>query len=802
MTRLSLKSLAARPLRTALTTLAIVLGVALVVGSLTLTDTQRKAADSLSAASYDGTDAVVSAKTAFRIDLSEDWSAEKPTIAASTLAKVRAVPEVGAAVGDVTDFNAKPIDKDGKPVGDGPWFGVGYEAGAPGAEQTSPFRLADGRWATAPGEVVLDQKTAEDEGWAIGDRVKITGANETVAHEVVGVGRFGEVKSLGTATFAVFDLQAAQSFFDKKGALDSILVAGRDGTSPQQVREALRRDLGSTATVQTAAEHDRFTLDGLEQFISIIRIVLLVFGGVAILVGALTIVNSLTITLAQRTREFGLLRLIGADRSQVLRAVVGEALVIGLVGSALGLAAGYGIALGLQSLFVSMGMELPEAGTVFATQTALIGMLVGTGITLLAGLLPAWRATRVAPVTALREADVAASTKTRFGRIVAPVVGLVARPSQKVGGVAGVLARRNAMRNPTRTFATAAALTIGVALVTLIAVMAAGLKDSMEGSLDRRVAATHVLTAEDDWSATPPAVADKLRAAQGVDGVTTVRQDVGSAFGDNERVNALDGEQITFEYASGSAAATELGRDGAIVDESWAKENGLTLGERFTLTAPKGDELSLTVKAIETSAFLGDGLDLGPITIGRQAYDGAFGNADSYVAVVDAPGVDAAALERTLAAFPDAKVVDKAAFIDTRMADIDMLMGLFAVLLALAVIVSLFGIVNALVLATFERRRELGMLAAIGMTRRQIRRMVRHESIVTALLGAASGVVVGLGLGALVAQMLAEEGLTFVVPGGTLIAIAIVAIVAGVLAAALPARRAARLSPLSALAYE
>jgi putative ABC transport system permease protein len=802
MTRLSLKSMAARPLRTALTTLAIVLGVALVVGSLTLTDTQRKAADSLSAASYDGTDAVVSAKTAFNIDLSDDWSAQKPTIAQAMIEKVRSVPEVGVAVGDVTDFNAKYIDRQGKPIGDGPWFGVGYDARTPGADRTAPFRLSEGRWATGPGQVVIDEKTSEDEGYGLGDRVRINGAAKTESYEVVGVARFGSVKSLGTATFAVLDLETAQKAFGKRDGVDSILVAGREGTTPGQVRAALSRELGSSATVQTAAEHDRFTFDGLEMFISIIRTVLLVFGGVAILVGALTIVNSLSITLVQRTQEIGLLRLIGAGRGQVLTAVALEALVIGLVGSVVGLGVGYLIALGLQGLFVSMGLDLPDAGTVFSAGTVVAGLLVGTIVTVLAGVVPAVRATRIAPVAAMRDADPAAAQRKLLGRVISPVVGLIGRPAERVGGVAGVLARRNAMRNPTRTLATAAALTVGVALVTLVAVMAAGLKDTMEGSLDRRVAATHVVTAEDDWSPTTPEVASTLRSADGVEGVTTIRQDVGSAFGDNERVNAVDGTHVKFDYAAGSAAADRLGRDGAIVDESWAKEHGLSVGERFELTSPSGERRSLTVRAIETSAILGDGLDLGPITIGRAAYDGAFENSDSYLAVVSAPGASAATLERALSAHPDAKVVDKEEFIDTRMADIDMLMGIFAVLLALAVIVSLFGIVNALVLATFERRRELGMLSAIGMTRRQVRRMVRHESIVTALLGAATGVVAGLGLGWGVAQLLGEEGLTFVVPAGTLVVIAVVAVVAGVLAAILPARRASRLSPLTALAYE
>jgi putative ABC transport system permease protein len=801
MTRITLRSLAARPLRTALTTLAIVLGVALVAGSLTLTDTQRKAADSLSASSYDGTEAVVSARTAFDIDLSEDWSAQRPTVDAALLDKVRAVPQVRAAVGDVTDMEAKIIGKDGKPLGQGPYFGVGLDAGAPGAEATTPFRLDDGRWAAGPGEVVIDKKTADDEGYRIGDRIQVSGRGEARTFTLTGIAMFGEVESTGVATTAVFDLEVAQDLFAKGGGYDAILVDGREGVPAADVRSALSSALGTTASVQSAAEHDRFTFDGLGNFISIIRIVLLAFGGVAILVGALTIVNSLSITLAQRTRELGLLRLVGASRRQVLGAVLGEALLMGIGGSIAGLAVGYLLAQGLQSLFAGMGLDLPQAGTVFGTGTIVAGLLVGTLITLVAGLVPAVRATRVAPVVALREAGEGSRKVGLVGRLIRPVVSLLGRPAEKVGGVAGSLARRNALRRPGRTAATAGALTVGVALVTVVAILAAGLRDTTTSSLEERVQASHVVVGADGWSPTDQKAADALGRVPGVEGVTTVRNDVGSAFGDNERVNAIEGRQVTFEYATAPVAAADLGRDGAIVDAGLAKERGLTVGESFQLTSPKGERMNLVVRAIETSPVM-DGLDLGPITIGREAFDRAFESERSVLTAVAAADASTKDLQRAMAAFPDAELQTREAFVDKRLEGIDTLMAIFVVLLALAVIVSLFGIVNALVLATFERRRELGMLAAVGMSRRQVRRMIRHESIVTALLGASTGVVAGLGLGALVTQLLSDEGLTFAVPAGQLVVLAVVAVIAGILAAVVPARRAAKLSPLTALAYE
>jgi putative ABC transport system permease protein len=802
MLRLTLKGLAARPLRTALTTLAIVLGVALVSGALTLTDTQRKGADALSSASYDGTDAVVSAKTAFAVDSADDWAIQKPAIPASTLERVRAVPEVGVAVGDVTDQNAKIIGKDGEPLGQGPYFGVGFDAKAPGAERVSPFRLEDGRWATGPGEVVVDAKTAEDEGLRVGDPVRIATLDGTQRFDVVGVSTFGDVKSLGVATTAVFDLEAARALFDKGDAYDAILVAGRDGVSGEQVRRAVARAVPE-AQVQAAAEHDRFTFDGLESFIAIIRTVLLAFGGVAILVGALTILNSLSITVAQRTRELGLVRLIGASRQQVLATVVVEAFAIGLLGSLAGLAAGYGLAAGLHSAFAAIGLDLPEAGTVFSSTTVVVSLVVGTVITTLAGLVPALRATRIAPVSALRDAADGSRRAGLTGRVVRPLVSVLGRPAERLGGVAGVLARRNALRQPGRTAATAGALTVGVALVTVVAVMAAGLRDTTEGSTERRVAASHVVLGQDGWSPLDPAIAESVARAPGVRAVATVRQDGARAFGDTERVNGVSAGAdalLGYEWADGAATSVAaLGTDGAIVDEGWAKEHDLTVGDRFSIVAPGGDELTLEVRGIERSSVV-DPIDLGPITIGAAVYERSFENDRTSYAFVDAESTEA--VRAALAAHPDAKVFDKEAFVENRTESIDVLMGIFVVLLALAVIVSLFGIVNALVLATFERRRELGMLAAVGMTRRQIRRMVRHESVVTALLGVSTGVVAGLGLAYAVTAALSDEGLTFLVPAGTLVALAVVGVIAGVVAAVLPARRAARMSPLSALAYE
>jgi putative ABC transport system permease protein len=789
MTRVVLKGLRARPLRTLLSALAIVVGVAFVCAALTFTNAMRGAADSLSTAAYDGTDAVVVAKTAFEPGM--DSFAEAPTLPAATLEQVRGAAGVELAVGDISD-TARIVGRDGKPVGDGPYFGTGLDARTPGAERLTPFRLGEGRWAAAPGEIVIDQGAAEKARYGIGDRVKVATRGEARTFEVVGIATFADVKSLGTATFAVFDLAAAQTLFDKAGRYDRILVAGSLDESPAGTQ------------IRSAAADDRFDLDGLKSFVGILRTILLAFAGVALLVGAFTIFNALSIAVAQRTRELGLLRMVGASRRQVRRMVLLEALAIGAGASLIGLGAGLLLASGLEGLFSSMGLSLPIAGMSLSGGTVIAGLLVGLGVTLAAAMMPARRATKVAPVAALREAADAGSRVRLPGRVLRAATGLVGWPSARLGGSAGRLARTNAMRHPGRTAATASALLIGVALVTAVTVVATGLQDVSTGSLERRVQATAVVAATDGWSPIDPAVERAIAGAPGVDAVSSVRQDGALAFGEEEGVNAVDpatiGRLFAYDLKGGDEAAIAgLGRDGALVDDGWATEHGLQVGDAFTVTSPKGTELRLTVRAIEESPVL-DVLSLGPITISQEAFAGTFAAERNRFTLV--AGGDVAALEKAVAAFPEVTVSSKDEFITKQTEWIGQILAVLWVLLALAVIVSLFGIVNTLVLATFERRRQLGTLRAMGMSRRQVRRMVRHESVITALMGALPGIGVGLGLAAAVVAALGEYGLELVIPPGALVAVAAIAVLAGMAAAVLPARRAARTDVLTALAYE
>jgi putative ABC transport system permease protein len=803
MTRVALKGLASRPIRTLLTALAIVLGVGMVSAAFTLTDTQRGAADSLSSAAYDGTDAVVSARTAFKVDSASDFTIQKPTVDASVLRTVRAVPQVGTAIGDVSD-QAQIIGANGKPRGTGPYFGTGFDSRTPGAEKLTAFRLQSGRWATGPGEVAIDVATAEDEHYKVGSTIKVNTRGAASPFRVVGLVRFGTVKSLGKATIAVFDLQQAQRLFHKQGRYDSVLVAGKQGTSGPAVRRSVAAAVGPRNQVQSAEAQDRFTLDGLKKFIGIIKTVLLIFGGVAIFVGAFTIFNTLSITVAQRTREFAMLRMVGAARRQVLGSVLLEALALGLGASILGIGMGFLLASGINAVFGALDLSLPQAGMVFEARTAIVGLLVGTLVTLVAGFLPARRATKIAPVQALRDADPSTRRLRLPARGIRAAASLIGRPAAALGGSAGRLARRNAMRHPGRTAGTASALMIGVMLVTAVTVVANGLRQETKGTLNDRISASHVITAQDGYTPMDPDIARTAGAVPGVTAVSSLRQDGALVAGDKEIVNGVDGATVAkvfdFKWQDGSnRVLAGLGANGAIVDDGWAAEHHAKVGDTITLTSAKGAKLALQVRGIEKSPVL-DSLGLGPITVSMAAFERAFETQRDRLTFVNTS--DPAALDKALAAYPDAKVVTKDGFIKDMTADIDALLAVFMVLLALAVIVSLFGIVNTLVLSTFERTRELGMLRAVGMTRRQVRRMIRHESVITAVLGAGMGIAAGLGIAALLARVFAEDGITFAIPVGSLIAFVVIAIGAGMLAAIMPARRAARMDVLTALAYE
>jgi putative ABC transport system permease protein len=857
--KVALKGLAGRKLRAFLTALAVVIGVTMVSGSFVLTDTMKKAFDSIFTESYEGTDAVVSGKQV--VDFS---SSGRATVSADLLDEIKALPEVEAAAGAITDLQgnsnpAKIVDENGATIGGtggAPTFGVGIDSSQP---QFTPLNLVEGEWASGGDQVVIDANTADEHGFGVGDTVGIAAIGPVQQYEITGVAKFGSVDSIGGATMAVFDLPTAQALYKKDGKFDSISVAAKEGVSPEQLAREIQTLLPPEAQVQTgeaqAAADSEETNEGLSWF----TYILLGFGGVALFVGAFVIFNTLSITVAQRTREFATLRTLGASRRQVLRSVILEGFVIGLIAAVVGLFLGLGLGKAMNSLFVAFGIDLPQAGTVFATRTIIVSLLVGTLVTVLASLVPAVRATRVPPISAVREG--AELPKSRFApyapyvalgtiavavaslgaglfasglgtanvllllglgvialfigvallssHLVKPLAALVGWPAGRIAGSAGRLARENSIRNPGRTAATAAALMIGLALVAVVSVLGASLRDSVESAADKQLDADYVIAHENGFDPLPTDAGDAVAAAEGVELATNVRYDQARAEGSEVDVTGIDpatiGTFYDFAWVEGSEGALDrLGGDGAIVEESFADDHDLALGSRFTVQTASGDELSVVVRGIYDPPEL-DAL-LGAVNISQRNFDSSFPRPRNLFSFANVRGgeSDAAtqALEGTVAGFPDAKLHTESGFVSSRTEDFSTILNLLYVLLAFSVVVSLFGMVNTLVLSVFERTRELGMLRAVGMTRRQARRMIRHESVITALIGAALGLPLGIFLAGLITAALSQYGVDFSLPIVPLVVFAVVAIVAGIFAAIMPARRAARLNVLRALQYE
>jgi putative ABC transport system permease protein len=857
--RVALRGLLGRKLRATLTALAIILGVAMMSGTYVLTDTIDKAFATIFDESYAGTDVVVSGKGA---DISfQGLEAEAPPVDESLVEEVRTLPDVEAATGSVADeTNTKIIGSDGKAINTqgAPSLGFGIETG-PEVDRFNPLNLVEGTWASGEGEVVIDAGTADREGYQVGDTIQISTLQPKQDFEITGIAKFGDVNSLGTATFAIFDLPTAQQLLDREGQVDTISVAGVEGTTPQQLIDEIQPILPADAQVRSAEVEAQEDKDEISEFTNFIQYFLLAFAGIALFVGAFVIFNTLSITVAQRTREFATMRTVGASRRQILWSVIVEALTIGIIASIIGLFAGFGLAIGLNELFKALELDLPTADTVIATRTIVVSLLVGTIITLVAGLFPAIRATRVPPIAAVREGFTLPpgrfhrftpyvalvvmalallllgysmfrdnlDTATRLlaiaggvlllfvgvamisSRLVKPLSYLVGWPARAMGGSAGRLASGNSTRNPGRTAATAAALMIGIALVTFVAVLANGMKASNREAIEEQVSADYVVTAQDGFTPFAASAGDEIAESEDAEVVANVRSDLGKVGDSSTYVTGIDPNTIletyTFDWKEGDdSVARNLGPNDAIVDANFAEDNDIAVGDTISVLTSSGETLEQRVRGIyEPPPFYPL---LGGVSVTIETFDSVYerpSNQFTFVNVAGDPSdATTQALTSAVAGFPDAKVQTRDAWIDQQDEDFNQFLIMLYVLLALSVIVSIFGMVNTLVLSVFERTRELGMLRAVGMTRRQARSMVRHESVITALIGAALGLPLGVFLAALVTRALQEFDVRFSIPWGQLIFFAVVAVIVGIIAAIMPARRAAKLNVLRALQYE
>jgi putative ABC transport system permease protein len=851
VTAVALRALWSRKLRTTLTALAIVLGIATVSGTYVLTDSISHAFNTIFTSIYRGTDAVITGKSA----ISKDATTDLPPFDESLLPKIRGLSDVQDAIGGVADSSTNLIGKNGKVItfGGAPHLGFSVDPSKP---QFSSLTLVDGAWPSS-GEVVIDRSTAHKKSIHVGDTIRIEAQGSATPFRVSGLVRFGTTSlDIGGATLAGFDLRSAQMLFRMEGKLDQIRLSRKPGVSEAELLSQIRTALPPQTTVRTGESQASTDASDTNSFTSFLPKFLLAFGGIALFVGAFVIANSLSITIAQRTREFATLRTIGASRRQILRTVLLESIVMGALASVTGLFLGLGLAKGLFWLFNVAGLTLPNSGLLFKTRTIVVCLLVGVVVTIVASLRPAFRATRVPPIAAVREgATIPPGRFARFrglgsgtlavlgfaalvfglfgsgistgqillfmgvgalliflgvalfsAQLVVPLATLIGAPAARFGGAPGELARDNSQRNPQRTGSTAAALMIGLALVTLVTMLAQGIRSSFFNAVNDIWQGDYAVTAENNFDPIPVAIAQPLRRASGVQTVVGVRSGEARAFGARHSVSAVDlgaSRVLRMKWAHGSQAVFEtLAARGAFVDKDFAKKHHLAIGSAIHLLVPNGQRPVFHLAGIFDPPP--GGSPFGAITISSSAFDRLYTQPqDLFIFIRVAGGVtnaNTAKLDEALRGFPNAKLQDRDTVKRNQASFVNNLLNVLYVLLALSVIVSLFGIVNTLVLTIFERTRELGMLRAIGMTRRQVRRMIRYESVVTALIGATIGIALGIVLAVLLIARV--DFLILAWPIRSLVIFAVVAVVAGLVAAILPARRAARLNVLEALQYE
>jgi putative ABC transport system permease protein len=772
---------------------------------------------------------------------------------ASVLDKVKSTPGVEVAEGGVSS-DGTMLDKQGEPI-----VSQGPPTLLVSHSSEDRFQILDFESGGPPqtdDEVALDRGTANKYGFKVGDAVTVSGRAPAKQYRVSGVASLEGRDNLGGARLVVFTLPEAQRITGHDG-YDTISIA-TGGNDPDEVKAALQRELGRDFEVQTGAEAAEQQAQDLSDALGFIRTALLVFAAVALLVGGFLIFNTFTVTVAQRTKELALLRVLGASRRQVLRSVLIETFVVGVAASVLGILLGIALAPGLAALLSGFGIDLGTTGMVITPATIIIGFVVGVLATMISGFVPARRATRIEPVTAMRDAVTPGIGHLRTRRIVGSLAlmgaGLVAllyglfgdipqasasasllglgavlmmfgfaflapllvRPLARVlgapfsRGLTGRLARENAIRQPQRTAVTAAALMVGLALVVLVTVFAAGIRGSIDKTIDDQVSAALIVQNQDGFSPIPGPVAEQVSQVDGVDTVSPVRFAVGLVKGvdGNTAATGIDpgtvNSVLKLKWDHGSAETLgSLTDQQALVDASWAESHDFSVGSTLQVTTPLGKQVSYEIAGtFKNQAGLTSNLIVTQQSLERDwdAKNVAF------VMASGEPGVDPDQLAQrantALKVYPSADALSIDQFKQKQADAVNSLLGLVFALLALSIIVALLGIVNTLALSIHERTRELGMLRAVGMSKGQVWKMVTTESAITAGIGAVLGIVLGLVFSVIVSRPLADEGFVFVLPIVWLIVFFVFAGIAGVVAAIPPSLRASRVDVLRAVTTE
>jgi putative ABC transport system permease protein len=846
LTSLSLKSLRARKARALATAFAVLIGVAFVAGSYVLTDTVFAAFDEIFGESLKGTSVVITAENPVKQE-----NGETPTVSSSLLPRVRKTPGVKIAAGAIFTVGGF-FDSEGNKIGTKfqPKF---ISSTLPDGLESLTY--VEGHRPRGPTEASLSKAAASGAGMSLGDPIEIIGRGRVRPFKLVGFTQLGGT-SFGGGSIAQVTLPVAQRLTHKVGRLDQISVAADSGISETTLKRRIARVMPPGVKVETAVENADRRTNEIGESLTFLRIFLLVFAFIALLVGSFLIFNTFSITVAQRVTEFGMLRTLGASRRQILSAVLAEALMIGVIGAVLGIAGGVVIAKLLNLLLEAFGFDLPTTSLVLEARTIVVSLLIGVVVTALSALVPAVRSTRVPPIAALHAFTPAPSRRRRligiafslllglgavliglFGdaaagtaagligggavvivfavalfspHLVPPLAAVAGWPLERMRRLLGRLSRENAQRNPSRTAVTAAALMIGLMVVAFVTVFAAGLRSSVAQVVDENFAGGLAIQNSDGFSPIPAGAAMAARKVAGVGAVASVRSVQAKLLPEEAgtRVSAPSRNverTVAIEWRKGGPPALRRLRDDqAILSDSFASEHDLGLGDRFRLLSQTRSRPSFRVVG-EFDSKLGI---FGSVLVTQAVMARDFGQTQDTIDFIETekdanPTQVQAILTRGVeAAFPVAEVLNQQELKENREEQVQQLVNFVYALLLLAIVISVFGIANTLALSIHERRRELGMLRAIGMSRRQVRTMIRYEAVITALIGAILGMALGLVFAALIAVPLKDEGFTLSYPIGSLIGLLVFAAIIGVLAAIAPARRASRLDVLESLQYE
>ncbi len=837
MKNVTIKGLLAHKLRLALTSLAIVLGVTFIAGTFVLTDTLHNTFSNLFGNIYQKVDFQVRGVAQFP---GNSATAVRNPLPEPVLATVQHVPGVGTAVGQVEGY-AQFVAPDGKAISNGSaaTLGIAFDP----HRQISELRLTEGNPPATSDDVVMDAATAQKFHFKVGASVRILSQQPPKAYTITGIGQFGNAPNLAGATLAAFTLPTAQFVVGEVGQLDYINIVAKSGADKAVVQRDIAHALPAGAEVvtgQTVVSEDTSAVD---QALSFFSTALLVFAFISLFVGAFTIFNTFSITVGQRTRELALLRVVGASRRQVFRSVLAEAAIVGAVSSVIGIGLGVLAAFGLKELLSAFGISLPSGPLVFEVRTVLVCLAVGIGVTVISSVGPARRAVRIPPVAALsdRQAEMDVLPRRRFtwGSAVAlvgvvmlvigltqsaialvglgavfifvgaamlapavarPLSAVIGRPLASVLGEAGKLGRQNSMRSPRRTAQTASALMVGIALVSAISVFGASLSKTATASVDQAISADLLVSASSGGLA--DSVPGLVSSVPGVTRSATIYRDQFEFKGSLQTLTSAPpdhlSDTVTLQMASGSEAA--LARSEILIDSTTARSDHLSVGDQVAVKFAATGPTTIRVGGVYQANVL-----LGSYLVSNSYFLAHFQNEQPGAVLLrtdGSSGVDNA-VTKAVAGYPNVKVQTRAQFEQAQINSVNQLLGLVYALLALAVLIALIGIVNTLMLSVFERTREIGLLRAVGMRRRQVRVMVRAEAVILAVFGAVIGIVIGTAMGIALVASLRQQGITYTaVPAVDLVVFLVLSAVLGLVAASWPARRAAKLDVLAAISTD